>query len=218
MWDPATLAPVATFGTAPPGRFHTTLSVLSDGEVAVACGRTVMLWNMDLQTCEGELEGHTYPVNVLAELSGGRLASGGGDPVIRIWDLATRACIRELVHASTYAIFSLAALGPNTLASGCGCRTQCLKIWDVETGTCARTLGEEGMYAVAAIVPLPDGRWATSSYDKKVRVWDLEARVCEWIGEGHAERVWPLVLLEDEGMVSGSFDGTIGVWRSAMLG
>jgi len=42
---------------------------------------------------------------------------------------------------------------------------------------------------VRALAVLPDGRLASGSFDKTVRVWHLSTGVCEAILEGHTELV-----------------------------
>ena len=67
------------------------------------------------------LEGHENWVNSLAVLEGGRLASGSGDHTIKIWDLATGACVATLEGHAGW-VMSLAVLEGGRLASGSGDR------------------------------------------------------------------------------------------------
>ena len=63
----------------------------------------------------------------LAALEGGRLASGSTDGMIKIWDLATGACVATLEgHEET--VCSLAVLAGGRLASGSS--DEKIKIWD----------------------------------------------------------------------------------------
>ena len=53
--------------------------------------------------------------------------------------------------------------------------TQSVRIWDVETGECMQVLtGHRGDVMGVAALPdhVPDGRPASCSDDKTVRVWD----------------------------------------------
>ena len=60
------------------------------------------------------LEGHAADVWSLAVLEGGRLASASDDHTIKIWDLATSACVATL---EGLAVNCLAALEGGRLAS-----------------------------------------------------------------------------------------------------
>ena len=73
------------------------------------------------------LEGHEDIVFSLAVLEGGRLASGSADHTIKVWDLATRACLATLEgHEGT--VWCLAVLEGGRLASGSDDHK--IKIWD----------------------------------------------------------------------------------------
>ena len=73
------------------------------------------------------LEGHEDNVYSLAVLEGGRLASGSEDRTIKIWELATSACVATL-EGHQGGVLSLAVLEGERLASGSYDRT--IKIWD----------------------------------------------------------------------------------------
>ena len=63
----------------------------------------------------------------LAVLNGGRLASGSSDKTIKVWELATGACVATLEgHEDT--VFSLAVLEGGRLASGSFDQT--VNVWD----------------------------------------------------------------------------------------
>ena len=72
-------------------------------------------------------EGHEDGVCSLAVLEGGRLASGSADDTIKIWDLATGACMATL-EGHEDDVNSLAVLEGGRLASGS--EDQMIKIWD----------------------------------------------------------------------------------------
>jgi len=59
---------------------------------------------------------------------------------------------------------------------------------------------------------LPDGRLASASYDKTVRVWRPSTGVCEAVLEGHMNLVNALAVLPDGRLASGGVGGKIRVW------
>ena len=110
--------------------------------------------------------------DVLA-LEGGRLASGSDDGTIKIWELASGACVATLAGHGGFghlkAVWSLAVLDDGRLASGSWDQT--IKIWDVGTGACVATLkGHE--HWVSSLAVLEGGRLASGSDDRRIKIWD----------------------------------------------
>jgi WD40 repeat protein len=103
---------------------------------------------------------------------GGLLASGSGDGVIKLWDLATR---RESVlqPRSGWGFVTLAfAPDGRTLASNRGTGSLVV-LWDVATGSARRTLAGHAA-TVLTLAFAPDGATlASGSADASVRFWDM---------------------------------------------
>ncbi len=68
--------------------------------------------------------------------------------------------------------------------------------------------------SIAAVAVTPDGRWAVSgSWDKTLRVWDLESGAVLATLRGHSEAVRAVAVTPDgRRAVSGSRDKTLKVW------
>jgi WD40 repeat protein len=72
---------------------------------------------------------------------------------------------------------------------------------------------------VISLAALPNGLLASGSGDQTVRVWDVGARACVAVLEGHEESVFALAALPDGRLASGSgYDPGIRVWTLSAPG
>jgi WD40 repeat protein len=94
-----------------------------------------------------------------------------GDRTIRLWDLASGACVhvlRDLPDVPRSVRF--VCDGRFVMSGG---TTGAIRIWDPRTGRCLHTF-DTGQGEVR-IAPTPDGRFALSSGgDATLRLWELD--------------------------------------------
>lgn len=67
---------------------------------------------------------------------------------------------------------------------------------------------------VKSVAFSPDGQtFATGSWDKKIKIWDLNTTEEISILEGNADFVTSITFSRDgQTLISGSYDGTIKIW------
>jgi WD40 repeat protein len=65
------------------------------------------------------------------------------------------------------------------------------------------------------VTALGDGRLASASDDKTVRVWDASSGVCLRVLEGHTEKMQSVTALGDGRLASASDDKTVRVWGAS---
>ena len=159
-----------------------------------------------------KLQGHVREVECCAfSPDGTLLASGAHDGSIRIWDVASGACLHRLSgHGQLVRVLAFHPHG-HMLASGGADRT--VRLWDPHEGQALQTLTGH-THEVIALSFNPDGRaLASGSVDKTVRQWDpLTGQAIE-ILSSHADminavRCSPAAPI----MASSGADGVIRLW------
>jgi RNA polymerase sigma factor (sigma-70 family) len=184
---------------------------------AAASERNVRVWEASTGRCLLTLEGSG---GVAFAPDGKKLAAGGLDGTIRLWNLATGEIVREF-RGHEQKVYGL-ALSPDgqTLASGSMDGT--LRLWQVGTGKeCGRLelpAAERRRSFTWPIAVLPDNRTiATRSLDNRLRLWDAvtgqDLHRLDWL-----PRATSAVALAPDGTVVAAAGGdppTIRLWQLA---
>jgi WD40 repeat protein len=152
---------------------------------------------------------------------GQRLASCGDDATIRLWD-ATSGENVETISAQG-AVLSVAWSSNGTYLAG-GCFDGRIQVWELQgtqPATCVQTLSGHTHW-VLGLAFAPDepssspGRGtqlASASWDRTVRLWDIESGRCLHTLEGHTDHVYTVAWSPDRRTVaSGGFDDSIWLW------
>lgn len=152
---------------------------------------------------------------VLHPMADGRLAVGGFDGVIRLWNLDTKDCVLKLAgHRGE--VSALCSLPDGHLFSTSMDMT--LRVWNlnkIPLPTQEQAEEEASRRAVVNIVcALVDGRVAVGCEDTFVRVWNPVTGNCDLVLRGHGYGVLYLIQLADQRLVSGCFyEHNIRIWN-----
>ena len=195
---------------------------LTDGRILSASkDETSRIWDLRFigmsQVSLSVFTSKVYAVLALDD-SAQRVATGGDDRIVRLWDLFNRRCDCALEgHTGTVYGLALVPGHLHRLASVAADRT--VRVWDTATGRC-RYILEGHSSSVSTVCPLTLASppcLLSGSKDCTLRVWALAASVpldgcCLRILKGHSGPVLCAKELVDGRAVSSSQDHTIRVW------
>ena len=119
------------------------------------------------------LKGHLRIVYAVAfSPDGKQLASGSGDAIVRLWDVATGAVLR-ILKGHTNQVYAV-AFSPDgkQLASGSGGAT--VRLWNAATGTMLRIMEGHSNMVYSVVFSPNSKRLLSGSHDEtiQIHVWD----------------------------------------------
>jgi WD40 repeat protein len=161
--------------------------------------------------CLQVLRGHTnWVFSIAYSPDERRMASASADGTVRIWDLATGACLHTLTHAHWVIRVLFSPDGRQLIVSG---MSATIYVWDPTSGQIIKTLTGHSDW-VWSIDTSDDGNTLISAgEDRTIRVWDVRMGACHTMFHAHQDRIWSISLAPDgRHVVSGSEDRTISIW------
>ncbi|KIP07885.1 hypothetical protein PHLGIDRAFT_127389 [Phlebiopsis gigantea 11061_1 CR5-6] len=161
------------------------------------------------------ISGHLGWVRSVAVEPGNKwFATGAGDRVIKIWDLASGELKLSLTgHISTVRGLAVSARHPYLFSCG---EDKMVKCWDLEANKVIRHYHGHlsGVYALS-LHPTLD-ILVTSGRDASARVWDMRTKAQIHVLSGHTATVADVKCQEsDPQVITGSMDSTVRLWDLA---
>jgi WD40 repeat protein len=239
IWDARTCMKIANCQ----GHQHWTwaISFSPDGQYLASASddHRVKLWDVATGECLQTYIGHTFSVNAVVFSPDGQIiASSAQDGTIRLWRTFPGNLSPEIqtLVGHNGRVWSI-AFSPDgrTLVSGgedltvrlwaCPERSR----WDVATGECVAEWEAHTAWVrfvafspVGGASPGENGRFsdgaapstiATASYDRSIKIWDIDTKECLHTLTGHQQPVSAIAFSPDgQQLVSSSFDKTIKLW------
>jgi eukaryotic-like serine/threonine-protein kinase len=157
------------------------------------------------------LEGHTGEVRALA-LDGahGRIATGGADATVQIWDADGRKLATIVGHTAGVRSATFSPDGQKLLTTG---DDKIARVSDVASGRLLFELVGHSEAVTGALYSGDGKRLVTRSRDKTIRVWDAETGAPMQTLIGHTGPVNALALASDgRRLASGSSDRLAMIW------
>ncbi|KAJ3075323.1 hypothetical protein HDU98_008571 [Podochytrium sp. JEL0797] len=190
----------------------------SSEEMITICYRPQAVFKVRTVTrCSSSLNGHTEAVLVVSfSPDGTMLATGSGDTTIRIWDLNTETPKHTLTGHTNWV--QILAWSPDAKYLTSGSMDKTVRVWDPKAG---KALGE-GLKSHTQLItgiawePLhlnaACNRFATSSKDMSIKIWNAQTRQVLISMTGHTA---PVTCIKWGGtglMYSASRDKSVRVW------
>lgn len=182
--------------------------------------KTLIQWRLTREdTCYGVpfkmLHGHNHFVSDVVMSSDGQFAlSGSWDKTLRLWDLSTSKTTR-MFKGHTKDVMSVAFSADNRQIVS-GCRDRTIKLWNT-LGVCKYTIQDEGHGDWVSCVRFSPNTAnpiiVSSSWDKKVKVWNLTNCKLKTNHHGHSGYLNCVAVSPDGSLcASGGKDGNAMLW------
>jgi WD40 repeat protein len=188
-----------------------------DNKFMVSCSsdRSVKVWQIGPDgkfTLLHTLKGHTHVVNCICLTSDDKFViSAGRDKTIKVWDLHSGELVNSW-RAHSKKIYSLAMSQKNDFVIS-GSADKTIKVWKFPDGHHISTMTGHTDGVSSLCVNQNDSFMVSGSIDNTVRIWDFQRFELIKTLEGHTKEVSSVYVTENEEIVSGSFDGTIKIWK-----
>jgi WD40 repeat protein len=145
---------------------------------------------------------------------GTRLATGGADKKVRLWDTASGKVVRVLEgHTSEMRCVRFSHDGTMVVSASCDGTA---RLWSTAIGEHLHTFkGHKG--TIYGLAVSRDGKMlATAGGDRTVRLYDLTTKTLLRVFRGHDDGVVAVSFARDGNrMITGSLDGTTRIWNTS---
>lgn len=167
------------------------------------------------------LSGDGLPVQCIAwSPDSRRLATGGNNEVIKVWDVRSGSLSLRLQGHSDFV--QGVAWSPDGFYLASASADEKIYIWDALQGGSPQYTLTGHTDTVYSVAWSPDGRQvASASADKTVRVWNAQSSSTQakLVLQGHADTVYSVAWSPDGALlVSASNDGTAKTWNPVLGG
>ena len=173
------------------------------------------VWRLEDGACLRTLTGHSGAVRAVVDVGGGRVASGGWDRTLRVWDVLSGKQLQQTPKGEG-GIYCAAALSDRVAT---GNQWGEIQLWSLRDGVEAAGVLQGHTSTVLSLAVVAGSAaqrlLASGSYDRSVRLWDVDAGTCTAVLSGHTGYLRCLLDLGGGRLLSVSDDRSLRVWNTA---
>ena len=178
--------------------------------IASAHGNTIYVWDTATGTAFAMLDEHPDTIKALAlSPDNTKLATAGGDWIVRVWDVGTGKYINSLIGHSG-AVNAVAFSPDGKILASAGTM---LQFWDAETGELLNANNED-LGSIDHLAFSPDGKILASSdgWGHSVHLWDVEASTIEKKLKGHTSKIRHIAFSPDGRLLVSASSIAMRLW------
>lgn len=219
LWDWQRAEKLATFKRNDAQIWSLAFAGRSDRFVASSHDWKVTLWDAEAQSTPLHvLDAHESAAQAVAYVTserGPRLASGGADKLVKLWNLDTLDRVRTYRGHKDF--ISAVAFSPDGKQLASASLDGNIRIWSLGSGRALRRLyGHRGR--VGSLAFSPDGKTlASSGSDGQLRIWNVARGRTIRTLTGHGGAVNAVSFAPDgEHIASAGEDGVVRIWANPL--
>ena len=178
--------------------------------IASAHGNSIYVWDTATGTAFAMLDEHPDSIKALAlSPDSTKLATAGGDWIVRLWDVGTGKYINSLTgHPGAVNAVTFSPDGKILASAG-----STLRLWDANTGDLLHTDNKD-LGSINQLVFSPDGKILATGggWDPAVYLWAANTGILQQTLKGHTGKTRDIAFSSDSSTLVSVGSRTIRLW------